>query len=224
MTELWLVRHGQTVGNIQGTWQGWAEGELTPLGEQQAEATARHLAALDRPFDVLYSSPLRRAWRTAGAIGRALGLTPTAHEGLKEICFGKVEGLTLQEFQTRFPETYQHWTQEGDLSFTWPGGENRQAFHQRVWQAIEEIVARHQGQRMLAVAHGGTLRAVLAHLLPEQFGQWWTYGLNNCGLTCLRLTEGSPQVLLLNDTRHLGHLIGEETWIAPNAVSFLGRR
>jgi len=215
MTQLFLVRHGQTVGNVQHVWQGWKEGELTPLGVQQAKATAFHLAALGTAFAALYSSPLRRAWRTAKSIGRALDLLPRAHEGLKEICFGKVEGLTMDEFATCYPEAYHRSRDRSDLSYTWPGGENRAGFQQRTRRALEEIAAQHEGQSVVVVSHGGALQAILAHLFPEQLGQWWTYGLGNCSLTQIRLAPTGPQLQRFNDQSHLEELNGKDALATP---------
>ncbi len=203
MTHLFLVRHGQTKGNVEGMWQGWTEGELTPLGVQQAEATARHLATVAENFDALYSSPLRRAVQTAQSVGQMLDISPLIHAGLKEIYFGEVEGLTLKEFEARYPDAYRRWSDRSDTSYTWPGGESRAEFHKRAWRAIEEILAKHERQTVVVVSHGGTLRAILAHLFPEQLGQWWTYDLGNCSLTRVLLTCNNPQLLALNEQSHL---------------------
>lgn len=219
MTRLLLVRHGQTVANVQRVRQGWTEGMLTPLGVQQAEATARYLAATGEAFVALYSSPLRRAWRTAEIVGQALGLTPLAHEGLKEIWFGEIEGLTVEEFAARYPEMHRRWRNRSDLSFTWPGGENRAEFRQRSWRAVEEIAARHEGQFIVVVLHGGTLCAALAHLFPQQPHQWWAHGVGNCSLTQIQWTPNGPQLLALNDQSHLDGLVGDHTWIMPSAVA-----
>ena len=208
MTHLFLVRHGQTVGNVQYVRQGWTEGVLTPLGLQQAEATARYLATCGKTLNALYGSPLRRAWRTAEILGQGLGLSPLAHDGLREICFGEAEGLTTEQFAARYPELYLHWSNRGDTSFTWPGGENRAEFQRRAWRTFEEIVACHKGQSIVLVSHGGTLHVILAHLFPEQLGQWWIYALGNCSLTRVQMTSDGPQLLALNEQSHLSGLTG----------------
>ena len=219
MTQLFLVRHGQTSGNVQRVWQGWIGGELTPLGVQQAEATARRLAACGEDIDALYSSPLHRAWQTAQIVGQALGLSPVAHEGLKEIWFGEIEGVTLEEFAARYPELYRRWSNRNDMSFTWPGGESRAEFHQRAGRAIEEIVARHDGGSIVIASHGGTLRAILAHLFPVQLGRWFHYNLDNCSLTRVRLAPDDPQLLALNDTSHLDGLTSDDTWSVASTLA-----
>jgi broad specificity phosphatase PhoE len=194
------------MGNVQHKWQGWMDGELTPLGVRQAQATARHLAAGGQAFAALYSSPLRQAWHTAEIVGCALGLSPVAHDGLKEMSFGQMEGQTTEIFAARYPDVHCRWSDRADLSFTWPGGENRAEFYRRARQAIEEIATWHEAGSILAVAHGGTLKAILAHFFPSQLGQPWTYHLENCSLTQVRLTADGPRLLALNDTSHLDGL------------------
>jgi alpha-ribazole phosphatase len=203
MTELLLVRHGQTDSNLAGRWQGWDGIPLNQQGEREAALIARRLAQTEEAIAALYASPLRRAWQTAERIGEALNLSPVLHDGLKEMNFGQISGVTLDEFRKRFPDLHKHWTDKMDLTFTFPGGEQRAQFFQRVGEAIEEIVERHPDQKVVVVAHGGSLRACLVHYLPIEFSQWWTYELGNCSLTQLEVKEGRAKLLVLDDRAHL---------------------
>ena len=203
MTQLILMRHGQSVLNEQGKWGGWSPAELTPLGRKQAETVARRLAESAEAIAALYSSPLRRAWDTAQIIGRVLNLRPISHEGLREIDFGQVDGLSMDEFRNAFPEHFTRWLDKADLSFVWPGGERRADFFQRVSRTAEEIVACHLDKTVVVVAHGGTIRAILAHFLPIEYGDWWGYELGNCTLTRLEVNNDGAQLLVLNDDAHL---------------------
>jgi len=203
MTELLLVRHGQTDSNLHGRWQGWDGIPLNQRGEREAALIARRLAQTEKAIAALYASPLWRAWQTAERIGEALNLSPVPHDGLKEINFGQISSITLGEFQERFPELHERWTDKMDLSFTFPGGEQRAQFFQRVGEAIEGIAERHPGQKVVVVAHGGTLRACLVHYLPVEFSQWWTYELGNCSLTRLEVRDGRAKLLVLDDRAHL---------------------
>jgi len=203
MTELLLVRHGQTDGNLQGRWQGWDGTPLNQQGEWEAALIAQRLAQTKDAIAALYASPLRRAWQTAERIGEALNLCPVPHDGLKEMNFGQISGITLDEFRERFPDLHKRWTDKMDLSFTFPGGEQRVQFFQRVGEAMAGIVARHPDQKVVVVAHGGSLRACLVHYLPAQFSQWWTYELGNCSLTRLEVRAGQGKLLILNDRAHL---------------------
>ena len=203
MTELLLVRHGQTDSNLHGRWQGWDGNPLNQQGQREATLIARRLAQNEEAIAVLYASPLRRAWQTAERIGEALNLSPVPHNGLKEINFGQISGITVDEFREHFPDLHKRWTDKMDLAFTFPGGEQRAQFFQRVGEAMEGIVECHPDQRVVVVAHGGTLRAGLVHYLPAEFSQWWTFELANCSLTRLEVREGQAKLLVLDDRAHL---------------------
>jgi broad specificity phosphatase PhoE len=203
MTEILFIRHGQTQANTTGHWQGWSDPSLTPAGRAQAEAIARRLAAERGQITALYTSPLRRALETAQAIGARLNLRPTPVDQLKEIHFGQLEGVRLQEMEARFPDLYARWQNKTDMAFHWPGGERRIDFFNRAAEACQRIIARHPDEKVVIVAHGGTIRACLADLLPRELGQWWSYSLDNVGLTRIRATESDTHLLALNDAGHL---------------------
>jgi broad specificity phosphatase PhoE len=203
MTEILFIRHGQTQANATGHWQGWSDPPLTACGRAQAKAIARRLAPERGQVTALYTSPLRRALETAQALGATLALQPTSVEALKEINFGQLEGLTLQEMEGQFPDLYARWHEKTDVAFEWPGGERRIDFFGRAAEACRRIIARHPEEKVVIVAHGGTIRACLAALLPRELGQWWGYTLDNAGLTRIRLTENNTDLLVLNDASHL---------------------
>jgi broad specificity phosphatase PhoE len=203
MTELLIIRHAQTEANVAGRWEGWTDPPLTPTGRAQAEAIARRLAPEAGQIAVLYTSPLRRALETAQAIGAALDLEPTPVEPLKEIHFGQLEGVSLQQMEARYPDLYARWQDKTDMAFRWPGGEQRAAFFTRAAQACQRILTRHPDDRVVIVAHGGTIRACLAHLLPRQLGGWWSYTLDNGGLTRVRVVGNEASLLMLNGVGHI---------------------
>jgi len=200
---LLLIRHAETVANAEGRWVGWGDTGLTERGRAQVKATARRIAAEVRDAVAIYTSPLPRARETAGEIGRALGLTPIPMEDLREINFGELDGVTIEEMEARYPDLFARWRDKTDTEYTWPGGEKRADFFRRVAAACDEILSRHTHGSVVVVAHGGTLRSFLAHLLPEQLGRWWTYNLDNCGLTRVAVDGATARLLVLNDTSHL---------------------
>lgn len=198
-----LVRHGQTLANLERRWVGWRESDLTDLGRAQVEALARRLAAEIRDAVAIYTSPLGRAVKTAEAIGEALGLVPVPLEGLREINFGELDGVTLEEMQANYPDVYEQWRDRTNIHFTWPGGERRSDFFRRVAATCDEILSRHASGTVIVVAHGGTLRAMLAYLLAEEMAKWWGYELGNCTVTKIAIEEGKARLLALNDASHL---------------------
>jgi len=201
--QLILIRHGETVANVERRWVGWRESGLTDLGRAQVEATARRLAEEVRDGAALYTSPLLRAWETAAGIGRLLGLEPVPIDDLREINFGRLDGISLEEMASRYPDLYARWQDKTDTDYGWPGGERRVDFFRRVAAACEAILARHDRGTVLVVGHGGTLRSCLAHLLPEELGQWWTYSITNCGITRVVVERDGRHLLTLNDIDHL---------------------
>jgi len=203
MTDLLLVRHGQADHNQDGRWEGWGASPLTPLGERQAEAVAQRLASWSSPIAGLYVSPLLRARQTAEPIAHSLGLVPRLHEGLREINFGQVSGLTQETFRQTRPEVYARWQDRRDLTFQFPEGEQRLAFFQRVGRALAEIIEESAGQQVVVVSHGGAIRAGLAYLLPETLQDWWSYALANGSLTHVRVDQEGNVLAALNDCRHL---------------------
>lgn len=204
MTDLILIRHGQATHNLEVRWEGATNSSLTEVGYEQAEAVATRLASWEPRICDLYSSPIRRARQTAEAIARRLGLKVTIRTGLREIDFGNVSGLTRAEFQASLPAVYARWQDRRDQSFAFPGGEQRQAFHARVARTLDALVRRHPQGAIVIVAHGGTLRAGLAHLLPDTMSERWSYSLDNGSLTLVRTGAGAPLLLALNDCAHLG--------------------
>ena len=141
MTELLLVRHGQSQFNAEHRWESWVhQSPLTQQGESEAQALAGRLAA-QRDLAAIYTSPLRRAAQTAHVIGKALGMEPIEFDGLREVDVGLVGGLTRDEFGARFPRAFAQRQDRRDMEFSWPGGEKRSDFFQRAAQAMAEIVA-----------------------------------------------------------------------------------
>ncbi len=203
MTTLLLVRHGATQANEIGYWQGWEDTALTDIGLAQAHAVAQRIAREFAPVAV-HSSSLRRAMQTAEVIARAVARPLISHDGLREIHFGQVSGLTLEQFRKGFPGLFEAWTDKTNLDFAWPGGESRRAFFTRVWAAVDGILAAHPGdETVVVVAHGGSLRATLAYLLPDQFTNWWAYDLGNASLTVVDIAAAEPRLRLFNDCAHL---------------------
>lgn len=203
MTTLLFVRHGATEANNIGYWQGWEDTALTEVGRAQAQAVARRIAREFAPVAV-YSSSLRRALQTAEPIAQAAGCPLIPHDGLREIHFGRVSGLTIEQFRERFPGLWEAWTDKTNLDFQWPDGESRRAFFTRVWAAADEILRAHSGdEAVVVVGHGGSLRAALAYLLPERFTNWWTYELRNASLSVVEIVTGQARLHMLNDCAHL---------------------
>ncbi len=158
MTTVYLARHGESDWNAANRFQGHSDRPLTELGRQQAEALAEALAATEAP-DAIYSSPLRRAFDTAVAVGARLGLDPVAVADLREVDVGSWSGLSRDEVQERFPDAFASWLDGGE---GWADGETYAEMSDRVLAALLQIAAEHPGRPVLVVSHGGPIRAIHA--------------------------------------------------------------
>jgi broad specificity phosphatase PhoE len=154
VTTLLLVRHGETDWNRDGRWQGHSDTHLNELGREQARRVAAELDGID----VMYSSDLARARETAEIIAEELELDVRADDRLRERSFGAWEGLTAPEIEERFPDELSRWRSgEG------PGAADAEPFDrfaERVREALDDVVARHPGETVLVVTHGGTIRVI----------------------------------------------------------------
>jgi broad specificity phosphatase PhoE len=160
VTTLLLARHGESDWNRSRRWQGFADRPLTELGRQQAEELADRLDEIE--LDAVYSSDLRRARNTADAVARRKGLAVRTTTALREVDVGSWSGLTREEVEASFPDAYARWLRGAE---GWTDGETYEQLGRRVVKTIREIAADHDGERILVVAHGGTLRAVHAAAL-----------------------------------------------------------
>lgn len=197
-----LVRHGETDWNVTLQYQGHATVPLNIHGRRQAEAAARRLGARYEP-SMLYASDIVRAWETAQIIGETLGLTPRAMPELREIDVGQWEGLTPEELYRRFPDHMREYERDPARTVRL-GGESYAQLQNRALAALHHIEATHRpDETILAVSHGGTIRALLCHVIGLDliyFGRMW---LDNGSLTELRHDSHGWRLLRLNDAAHL---------------------
>ena len=139
MTQIVLVRHGETEWNRVERFRGWADVSLNETGLTQAEATARRIAAEWQPVAV-YSSPLSRAVKTAEAIARQFGLPVRTHRGLIDINYGQWQGLTPDEAREHWPEMVDAWYHSPE-TVQIPGGETLTDLRLRAVEAVRELAA-----------------------------------------------------------------------------------
>ncbi|HMA32906.1 MAG TPA: histidine phosphatase family protein [Chloroflexia bacterium] len=217
MPNLYLVRHGLTDWNVTGQYQGWSDRDLNRVGVAQAWQTAHFFATFRAPqrsrFAAIYSSPLRRAWRTATIIGDRLGAEPQPVPDLREMHGGLVEGLRCAEWQARFPGLVAGWADLQNLEFGWPQGETRRAFRERVRHAITALVARHpRDADVIVVAHGGTIAAYLLATGLDRARNMTDYQIDNCSITHVQFTGPVPWIgepgtaACLRSFNEVGHL------------------
>ena len=175
VTSILVVRHGQSVWNAQGRWQGMADPPLSDLGHHQARRAA---ASLPR-FDVLVASTLQRAHQTAQRISEVTGVGPVALDArLMERDAGAFSGLTRPEIDAQFPG----YLDEG----RWPEGwEDDGALVTRVRAGLDDLAAAHRNRTIVVVSHGGVIYALEASLgIPHE-------RISNLGGRWFQLVDGN---------------------------------
>lgn len=181
VSDLLLLRHGESVWNAAGKWQGWADPPLSPAGEDQARAAADALIGVG--LTAVVASDLERARRTADVIVERLGLGEVVIEpGIRERDVGEFSGLTRDEIDARWPGMIAKW-RRGEVERA-PGGEGPE-FIERVLVALDRIAERFPGERVLVVTHGGVIRTTRRHLGGEPGT------LANLGGLWLHLADGA---------------------------------
>ncbi len=155
-TTLYLVRHGQSIGNSLNRMLGHTDLDLTELGYKQAEMTANALR--DVNFAAIYSSDLLRAKNTAQASATLHNLDVITDEGLREIHLGKWEGAYKSQLDKEDLDLILNGWHKQYGEFRCPGGEAVYDATMRVYVALEEIARKHEGQTVMATLHAGVIR------------------------------------------------------------------
>lgn len=183
MTELYLVRHGETDWNRQHRIQGLTDIPLNATGRKQARAAGKLLSR--RPWDHIYASPLSRALETASIIAGEVGLgEPSAVDALVERNYGEAEGLNFVEIDRKYPNRSEV-----------PGQESRTAVIERVVPALETLATAHPGESLIVVSHGGAIRAMLMAADPAG-----THGMiTNGSVHSFRFEDGALRLIRFDD-------------------------
>jgi broad specificity phosphatase PhoE len=164
MLEVWFIRHGESLWNAEGRWQGQADPPLSERGRRQAEEAALRLEGLG--IARLVASDLGRARETAQILGERLGLAPRFDPSLRELDVGRWSGHPPAEIERRWPEELARF-RAGDLALRPGGGESRLALRERVERALAQLAAE-SAAPCAVVSHLGVLRVLRpgAQLLP----------------------------------------------------------
>ena len=200
MTELIVIRHGETDWNRQQRFQGQIDVPLNALGQTQAQRLAERMAG--ERFDALWSSDLLRACATAGAVAQALDLPLRTETLWREQSFGVLEGLDVPTIRRDHAPLWAQWIRY-DADYALPGGESVRTFHARVLRALSAIADAHAGQRVAVVTHGGVLDMLWRTANAAPLHGPRTVDIPNTGLNVLRWRDGALEVLAWADAAHL---------------------
>jgi 2,3-bisphosphoglycerate-dependent phosphoglycerate mutase len=210
MTEIFLIRHGETAWNAERRLQGHLDIPLNAEGERQAAALARALAG--ETVDMIISSDLSRAASTAHAVAELQGLPVHTDASLRERCFGAFEGLLYAELESHFPEAYAQWRVR-DPHARYPDGERRAEtfaeFAQRAVEAVTRIAEMHRGKRIVIVSHGGVLDAVYRAAHGMDITAPRNFDVLNASINRVLWDGETLKVLRWSDDTHLAAALDE---------------
>jgi len=199
-TMLLVVRHAQTLSNITGHYMGWIDEDLSEEGVWQAEQLSQRLSHWS--VAAVYSSPLKRALRTAEIIASPHSLPVQILEELGEIRLGAWEGMFAEEIEAKFPKLWRRW-RRNPSNIQMPDGESLAQVQQRAIAAFRNITHLNQGQQVLIVTHDIIVRLLVAYCLDVSVSIYRRLEVANASLTMIQLINDRYRLRLLNDTGHL---------------------
>lgn len=188
MTRWWWIRHAPVTAH-----KGRIYGQDDLPADCDDRAQFQHLPALLPKRAIWVASHLQRTQQTAAAILRTAGQTLPeliVEPDIAEQHFGDWQGLTHDELrERRGEEWHRFWLAPAHIAP--PGGESFARMVERVGQAVERLTQRYRGQDIIAVAHGGSIRAALALALGLTPDQALGFAVENCSLTRIDHFDGA---------------------------------
>lgn len=204
MTEILLIRHGETAWNASKRLQGHVDIPLNAEGQRQAAAVGHALA--EEALDAVISSDLQRARQTAEAVAARRGMSVQIERGLRERCYGAFEGLLYAEIGARYPEAYAAW-QARDIDARFPNGESvaetMREFSQRVITTITRIASEGGYRKVALVAHGGVLECAYRAAQGIDFARPRDFPIFNASINRFAWDGKRLSLLQWGDVAHL---------------------
>jgi probable phosphoglycerate mutase len=204
VTEILLIRHGETDWNTEKRLQGHLDIGLNAEGLRQAQALG--LALLNEPLDAIYASDLQRAKHTAKAIATPRGMVVQTDVGLRERCYGAFEGLRHVDISERYPQEFAAWRAR-EMDARYPDGQNvaetLREFSTRVLHAIIGIASRANHKKIAIVTHGGVLECVYRDATGIGYAPPRDFDILNASINRIVWNGDCLQVKQWSDVTHL---------------------
>ncbi len=203
MPEIILVRHGETEWNVQEIFRGRADIDLNATGRKQAKLLSQYLNEMK--FDVVLTSPLERAMRTAQIIAAEHhGTTVEPEMDLIDIDFGDWQSMSHAEVREKYPEIYNRWLNEPQKA-KMPRGESLADVRKRALKVVKNALAKYEGT-VVMVSHRVVTKLIILGLLGLDNSHFWNIKIDTCGITIFKCELGRFVLTRHNDTSFLRSL------------------
>ncbi len=204
MAEFIIARHGETEWNVAEVFRGQVDIDLNETGVKQAELLAGYLST--STIEAIYSSPLKRALKTAETIARPHQLKVTVEPDLVDLNFGKWQGLSHQEVKERYGELYAKWVTHPEQA-RMPGGETLEDVRKRAARVITQVLGSHSGTSLI-VGHRVVNKVIICALLGLDNSHFWKIRQNVGGISIFAYQNEQFILTRHNDTSFLRPLAG----------------
>jgi broad specificity phosphatase PhoE len=207
MTNIYLVRHGQTAWNKEEIFRGRSDVPLNDTGLREAELAAEFFRGLE--IRAIYSSPLLRASQTAGKIAAVLSLKVEPLEGIIDMSFGVWEGRPLREVEASDGERYLLWREEPHR-LKLPGGESLDEVRERSMAVVETVIRKHAEEAVIMVTHRVINKVILCAILGLDNSHFWQLSQDTTAINLIRYRRGNFTLSLMNESCHLKPLLNQK--------------
>ncbi|EUB38393.1 MULTISPECIES: histidine phosphatase family protein [Fusobacterium] len=202
--EIYFVRHGQTIWNVEKRFQGLSDSPLTELGITQAKLLGEKLK--DIKFNKFYSTSLKRAYDTANYIKGNRKQKVEIFDDFVEISMGDMEGIKQEDFKKLYPEQVKNFffnqLEYNPSSF---GGESFLEVRERVIRGLNKFIELNKNyERVLVVSHGATLKTLLHYISGKDISTLSNEAIpKNTSYTIVKYENGKFEIIDFSNTSHL---------------------
>ena len=202
MTKIYIIRHCEAMGNVLRVFQGSSNFDVSELGKVQLKFLEERFDAI--PLDRIYSSPLKRAMKTAEAVRGIKNIEIEPHDGLLELHGGVVEGKPFVEAFNSIEGLADAWDNHPE-DFAPEGGEPMRHAYERIWETVKQIAEENRGKAVALSTHGGVTRCLMCRLLKNDIKELknvpWS---ENTAVSLIEFDDnGDVNVVFFNDHSHL---------------------
>lgn len=197
--EIILVRHGETDWNLKEVFRGTIDIDLNETGLREAELLGKYLSNIN--IGSIYSSPLRRALKTAELIACHHKLAVEIAPELRDLDFGKWQGLTHQEVIDKYKKDYDMWVKRPELVKI-PSGESLDEARERSLNLIYRVILGKE-DRIVIVSHRVIIKIIICALLGLDNSHFWNIKVDTCGITNFGYENDRFILIKHNDTSFL---------------------